>query len=273
MTDNAKRTTLTFLLLAVIVTILIAAALPQLELKPAIPLPTGEGGPGRLPTEDTLGVSISVNTFFKVILEVIVGLILVYSGYKSLKGIPWKDLLVPALFTAALALVALGILFVLLRVRVTFKPLEPEILPPDLNLKGPPLGPLPPGLIWLVWIGLAMMIVLLGIWSSHWRTKRTQAGDPLKLEAERAMQALRTGRDLKSVIVHCYRQMSLALQKEQGIELEETMTAREFERLLEARGIPHDPVHQLTRLFEAARYSLRQFTPADEQKAFDCLSA
>ena len=91
MTDNAKRTTLTFLLLAVIVTILIAAALPQLKLKPAIPLPTGEGGTGRLPTEDTLGVSISVNTFFKVILEVIVVLILVYSGYKFLKGVPWKE--------------------------------------------------------------------------------------------------------------------------------------------------------------------------------------
>ena len=87
------------------------------------------------------------------------------------------------------------------------------------------------------------------------------------------MQALRTGRDLKNVIVHCYRQMSLALQKEQGIELEETMTAREFERLLEARGIPHDPVHQLTRLFEAARYGFEQPHPGDEQVALDCLNA
>jgi hypothetical protein len=67
--------------------------------------------------------------------------------------------------------------------------------------------------------------------------------------------------------------MSLALKKEQGIELEETMTAREFERLLEARGIPPAPVHQLTQLFEAARYGYRLPTPGDEQTAFDCLNA
>jgi hypothetical protein len=67
--------------------------------------------------------------------------------------------------------------------------------------------------------------------------------------------------------------MSLALKKEQGIELEETMTAREFERLLEARGIPPVPVHQLTQLFEAARYGYRLPTPGDEQTAFDCLNA
>jgi len=84
--------------------------------------------------------------------------------------------------------------------------------------------------------------------------------------------ALKKGLDFKNVIVQCYQQMSAALQKEQGIELEDTMTAREFEHLLEAKGLPRDPVHQLTQLFEAARYSLQQFTPADEQKAFDCLS-
>jgi len=67
--------------------------------------------------------------------------------------------------------------------------------------------------------------------------------------------------------------MSAALQKEQGIELENSMTAREFERLLEAKGLPRDPVHQLTQLFEAARYSLRLFTSADEQTAFECLNA
>jgi Domain of unknown function (DUF4129) len=55
--------------------------------------------------------------------------------------------------------------------------------------------------------------------------------------------------------------------------LVDTMTVREFEQLLETKGLPRDPVHQLTQLFEAARYSLRQFTPADEQTAFDCLSA
>ena len=74
------------------------------------------------------------------------------------------------------------------------------------------------------------------------------------LEAEKAWQALITGLDLKDVIVKCYRQMSLALEKEQGIERKDFMTTREFENLLEAAGIPHDPIHQLTQLFEAVRY-------------------
>jgi hypothetical protein len=67
--------------------------------------------------------------------------------------------------------------------------------------------------------------------------------------------------------------MSQALQKERGIEMEQTMTARDFESLLEARGIPRDPVHQLTQLFEGARYGHRQPGPDEEQKAFDCLNA
>ena len=82
-----------------------------------------------------------------------------------------------------------------------------------------------------------------------------------------------TGLDLKDVIVKCYRQMSLALEKEQGIERKDFMTTREFENLLEAAGIPHDPIHQLTQLFEAVRYGNWQPNPMDEQKAIHCLQA
>jgi hypothetical protein len=251
--------------------VLIAAALPRLEIEPAFPLPRWEGN-GALPAENTPEVLISVSTFFKAIIGVVIAMVLAFSSYKLLKGIAWKDLLGPLLFIALVIVVALIILFVMANVHITFKPLEAEILPPALKSNGPPLGPPPAGLIWLVWIGLAVVIALLGIWLIKWRTKQIQANDPLKLEAERAMQALQTGLDLRSVIVHCYRQMSLALQREQGIELEETMTAREFERLLEVRGFPHAPVHQLTQLFEVARYGVRPLNASDEQNAFDCLN-
>ncbi len=272
MTDNAKRRTIVCLLGAAIVAILLAAALPQLELKRGVPLPKWESGTIQLPTEDT-PVSISVNTFFKSIVEVIVVLVLAYGGYQLLKGMTWKELLRPSLFIAIVTIVALVILFVLANVHITLKPLEPEILPPVLKSESPPLAPLPSVFIWLVWIGLAVAIILLGIWVSNRRARQNRVGDPVKLEAERAMHALRTGQDFKNVIVRCYQQMSVAVQEEQGIELEETMTAREFERLLEVRGIPHTPVHQLTQLFEAARYGWRQSDPSDEQKAFDCLNA
>lgn len=273
MSEDAKRKRLLFLLLAASLMILIAAALPQLELKPGIPLPKWEGGAGPPSIESQPDVSISVSTFLKALLEVVGILVSIYCVYKFLRGVPWKEILGPALRIALLTLAASVILFALTNSSVTPTPLAPEVLPPELTREGPPLGSPPACLVWLVWIGLGVMIIVLGIWASNRRTQNLHAGDLVELEAERAMQALQQGLDFKNVIVQCYRQMSAALQKEQGIELADTMTAREFERLLEAKGLPRDPVHQLTQLFEAARYSLRQITPADEQTAIDCLSA
>jgi hypothetical protein len=102
-----------------------------------------------------------------------------------------------------------------------------------------------------------------------------QAGpiDLVGLEAEKARQALKTGVDLKDVIIHCYRQMSLALQQEQGIERKDFMTTGEFENLLETAGIPHEPIHQLTRLFDAVRYGNWEPNTVDEQKAVECLES
>jgi hypothetical protein len=51
------------------------------------------------------------------------------------------------------------------------------------------------------------------------------------------------------------------------------MTTREFENLLEIAGVPHNPIHQLTQLFEAVRYGNWQPNPIDEQKAIHCLEA
>ena len=273
MPDDAKRKRLIFLLLAASLMILIAAALPQLELKPGIPLPKWEGSTRWSSIESQPEVSISFSTFFKALLAIVMILVLLYCVYNFLRGVPWKKIIGPALFTALLALVVIVFLSAVTNVHITSEPFAPEILPPEIKPAGPPLGPPPAILVWLVWISFGAMILILGIWASKRRGKNLRAGDLVELEAERAMQALQQGLDFKNVIVQCYWQMSAALKKERGIELEDAMTAREFEQLLEAKGLPRDPIHQLTQLFEAARYSLRQFTPADEQTAFACLSA
>jgi hypothetical protein len=254
-------------------TVLIAAALPQLELKPGLPLPAREESQQESPSPDlTPRLSVSINTFMVAVVEIILIFVTAYSVYKLIKGVPWREILGPSLVVTVLFLAVVGVLFALLgRGRTHVEPIAPEILPPVVE--GPPLGPLPSGLIELVWIGLAVGIVLLGIWVGRRSSRHSWPGDPVELEAEQALQALRAGSDLKNVIVRCYLQMSQALQKEQGIELKETATAREFERLLKARGIPHAPVHQLTQLFEVARYGYRQPGPADEQAAFECLNA
>lgn len=273
MPADLKRKTLTFLLMAVILTALIASALPQLELKPGISLPTPEVGAGTVPQNQVTTASVSINTYFKAVFEIVLVLVIAYVSYKLLKGVAWKEILAPTLFIAMLIALVLIVLFFMAGVQIKSEAFAPEILPSDLNIPSQPLGPLPPGLIWFVWIGLAVLVILLGIWLIRRTPKYIHPSDPLQLEAERALQALRTGAHLNNVIVRCYMQMSQALQEEQEIELEQAMTAREFELLLEAKGIPYAPVHQLTQLFEAARYGFRQPGPDDEQKAFECLNA
>jgi hypothetical protein len=63
------------------------------------------------------------------------------------------------------------------------------------------------------------------------------------------------------------------MKKAQLIELKYFMTTGEFENLLKAAGVPHEPIHQLTRLFDAVRYGNWQPNTADEQKAIQCLES
>jgi hypothetical protein len=128
------------------------------------------------------------------------------------------------------------------------------------------------GLIWLAGLCLAATLVGLGLWfifrpASHLNTDR------LTLQAEWALQTLKSGGDLKNVIVRCYWQMEQVLKEEQGIEKETAMTVREFEHLLEARGMPQLPVHQLTQLFEMVRYGRRATSAADEHQAIEAFTA
>jgi hypothetical protein len=263
-------------MLAGVCIIAIAAALPRLEFQPGIPLPGLESRPAALPTETVPLAPISVNTLVRAMLGIILGTALVYSGYKVIRGTSWKGILSASRFIAVLGLVvliAVGILFSLANIRISTSPITPEILPATLAIKGPKLGPLPPFLTWLVWVGLCLVIALLVVWIIRWQIQRNRVRDSISLEAQSALQALKSGESFRNVIVRCYRDMSLILKKERGVELEQTMTAQEFEHLLEGRGIPQPPISQLTRLFEAARYGYRPTTSEDEKDAFDCLNA
>jgi hypothetical protein len=275
MTPDLKRKTLACLAGALILTAVIAAALPQLDLKPGIPLPGYTDLSGGAPEVETNPlVAISIDAFWKAVLGILFIAGLIYNGYKLLRDVrwSWKNVLRSLFYLFIPILLLLGLLLIITRVHVTFEPPPVEALPPVLKTEGPPLGPLPPGLIWLVWLGLAAGLTGLGLWLAL-RPPAKSSSDRLKLEAERALQALKTGLDLRNVILRCYWQMAQVLQQEQGLEKEAAMTVREFERLLEDRGVPPTPVHQLTQLFEAARYGRRPSSPDDERQAVDCLTA
>jgi hypothetical protein len=276
MTNDRRRKSLAFLGISLLTTLFIAAGLPRLEFQAGIPLPGWENQSETLLPEPVTLPLISINIYFRAVLGVILVLVLSYCTYKVIRGADWKEILRSLRFSAILGLllqVVIVIMFALAHLPVTDLPAVPAVPPQAVAVNGPVLEPLPPVLIWLVWIGLGLVLALMVVWITHWLRGRKRNRDPLSMEAERALQALKSGESFKNVIVRCYQEMSQVLQREQGLKLEAAMTAHEFERLLEARGIPHTPIDQLTRLFEAARYGYRPPTSKNEEEAFDCLNA
>jgi hypothetical protein len=195
-------------------------------------------------------------------------------AYRLLRGAKWKNLIgfIWQMLVIGLILGGFAFLIMLMPESESSTVVELPAPTPDPHVTAP-LGPVPPLLLWLVGFGLLVTGILIAIWIVGSPANRATTIDIVGLEAEKAWRELKAGLGLKDVIIKCYRQMSLALAEEQGIERKDSMTAREFESFLEAAGVPRNPVHQLTQLFEAARYGNWQPNPTDEQKAIHCLEA
>lgn len=277
MTSSAKQKTLLIFGLVMLVTVMIAASLPQLKLQPGMPIPRFENNQmvvAPVEVEEQVFVAISVSKFILVFFALIVTGSMLYVLYRVFKGTDWKFLtsFIPSMFVISLTVLSIIFFIMLLPKSNISVPMDlplPTATPPATS----PLGPVPPLLPRLVGIGLLVITLLLGVRIFLSASRQPSTLDVVGLEAEKAWQALKTGLNLKDVIVRCYRQMSVALEKEQGLERETFRTTREFEDQLEAAGVPHAPIHQLTRLFEAVRYGNWQPNPVDEQKAIQCLEA
>lgn len=180
-------------------------------------------------------------------------------------------------YSATLALV-LGVIYLISRIgspQAAFGPGETRFeLPPTLTNSQPyPIGEVPPGLIWLVAGILLGGLGLLLVFGLLRRGSFTEERHQILQETERAVHDLRTGKDLEDVIVQYYAQMAKTLREQRGIERNHTMTVREFEHWLEGEGVPSAPVHQLTSLFEVARYSERHLGYEEHLIALQCLDA
>ena len=274
MTGNTKRKTLILLGVVILTKIMIAANLPQLEFQPGMPLPRFEQGQlVAVPTEGEQPVSISAPEFILVYIALILAVATLYSMIQLFRGADWKLIADVLRYVLGISVVIGGLVFL-----ITLFPGSDGYTPVGIPVPTPrpvvtsPLESAPPSLSWLVGIGLFVVSVLVLMWIF---TPSRQANpiDLVGLEAEKARQALKTGMDLKDVIINCYIQMSHALKQEKGIERKDFMTTGEFENLLETAGIPHEPIHQLTRLFDAVRYGHWQPNAVDEQKAIQSLEA
>lgn len=108
-----------------------------------------------------------------------------------------------------------------------------------------------------------------------WRHLRPKPNplNALAQEAQAALADLRAGSDLKNTVIRCYYEMSRTLNRERGIARQRDMTPREFERRLTDAGLPAHYVHRITRLFEEARYSPKSPGEREEREAVECLTA
>lgn len=119
----------------------------------------------------------------------------------------------------------------------------------------------------------AIVVVLV---FTIWRRTRQKKEEPLQQierQAQDALDALAAGGNLREVIQRCYFQMIEALQKYRNIQRDRDVTPHEFELLLQRRGLPPEPVHQLTVLFEQVRYGAHNPGQQDERLAINSLSA
>ncbi len=152
----------------------------------------------------------------------------------------------------------------------------PEELPGEMAL--PPFDPNAPD--WLVLISSAVLSVALVVTVSlvvafgiaRRRCKPT-ALDQMAQQAEQAAADLEAGGEFRDIIIRCYREMSSVLQQERGIRRDAAMTPREFMEVLRSKGLPAEPVRQLTLAFEASRYGHASVTEQQERAAVDSLRA
>jgi hypothetical protein len=271
MTGHTKRKIFILLGLVTLSMMVIATGLSRLDLQPGIPIPKLEGD--QIAAAQTGGnqfVSIPATRFVIILILLILGGIMLYATFQLLKGADRKMLMETIRVILIISAVSSGFIFLVMLIPSSESSIPAEIIQPTPEPPvTAPLGAVPPILLWVVGFILLAMTVLVAIWVMSSRTPRPMA--MVGLEAEKAWQALKTGMDLKDVIIRCYQQMSLALEQEQGIERKDFMTTGEFEKMLTSSGIPSDPIHQLTRLFNAARYGNWQPSQVDEQKALQCL--
>ena len=276
MTGIARRRTLVLLGLVVMITMIIAASLPHLELQPGMPLPMLENNQvvAAAPEVAQPLLAISVTSFFGIFFGLILGGSFLYMLVRLLTGANWKSFLSFIRLMAVISLVVGSLIFLILLLPSSGNSTTNELpMPTPVPPPTSPLGSAPPQLVWLVGIGLLVICILALGWILTSASRKPGPVELVGSEAEKAWQALKAGLDLKDVIIKCYRQMSLAMEAERGLGRKEFMTTGEFENVLETAGIPHDPIHQLTRLFEAVRYGNWQPNLADEQTALQCLEA
>ncbi len=136
------------------------------------------------------------------------------------------------------------------------------------------VGDIDPTLNLILDIAIVLLVGLLAFFIYRRFFKNPlSASEQLKADAEEALSEIQLGEDLRNIIIRCYTEMSQVLNEQRGIQRQQAMTPREFERQLQDIGLPQNSIERLTRLFEEARYGHSELGKEAEQEAIQCLTA
>lgn len=258
--------------------LLLAASLPQLELRPGTFFDEGT----------TAELKFLLNQFVRYrnlgLVLLFFGLLAVFVLYMSTKHKAQPDIPVPRRRRSLLAMLLQAILLVvtlmiirrqIMEGKFDLSPLQTAQMPSFTSQVEPRgiVAQIPDWMAFAFSFGLILMVIVLVFWRA-WKRRRPSKERALDLviqEAQSARQALQAGADFRNVILRCYYEMGRVLDRQRGIRREDGMTPREFEKRLVALGLPQDSVGQLTRLFELVRYGAKDPGEGGEHRALACL--
>lgn len=285
--DNQKKLCpLFFLLPALLLFILLAMSLANLELLEGYQLPSAQPEMGGSFGSDLPGDGTLLEYFLRGVMALAIILLPVYIVQAMLTPGGRKRLVVD--------LIIIGFVFLLLRVienqggqeRVMEEtsqefavnsPFDDISFAIDNTMELPAIPEEAPD--WLsavIIIALAALVITLVLTALWWiRKKQKPKKDTLDLIADQAQQVLvdiRKGGDLKSAILRSYAEMNRVVKEEMGIARQRTMTACDFEQHLIQKGLPAEPIQSLTRIFEKVRYGHDPAGNVEEIQAVNALT-
>ena len=273
--DHIRHKAITYLVLIIMGMILLSASLQGLEFKPGLPIPGAEttsGSPEPADGSDVL--IIETENIFKIPFAILFVAFLINIIFRLVKNLNFKSIFKP--MVGLLVLILLAVILDQIKINPLTIPTggqsDINIIPPVLY-QVEPIGDPPKVIIHFITIFLLLGFAVLMFLLVYKTIQRSEKEDLISSETGAALKAIAEGNDLGSVIIRCYLQLINIVKDEYGIEREESITQSEFERLLNSRGIPSPPLHELTALFEKVRYGGKMLNEKDEKTALDCLSA
>jgi hypothetical protein len=246
---------------------LLAANFTNFQLEPGQPFPAGGE---EYKTGSIFAIQSSIKTLQLPLLQGSLGLVFLLLVIYLVANVLFKTNIKRLMIILTIAGIFLAVLMLIPpiqpeTIRETFSDSESPGWISKAIYATSPLGDPPRALIWTV--VCVVLVLMIGAALYWWQSqKKSATTDEVASEMEKALNALASGAEFKNVIIECYTGMLRVLHDEAGIERNADMTPMEFERSLISRGLTADSIRQLTRLFEAARYSQNQPDEQDQER-------